>query len=93
VADDLTAKYPDAWPARLTITLQDGTTLTQSADYPRGNPENPLSEDELRAKYRELATPVLGAERAARIERAVGALAAGDDALPALLALLLSSTL
>jgi hypothetical protein len=46
----------------------------------------------LRAKYRELAAPVLGAERTARIEQTVDALTAGDDALPALLALLLSST-
>jgi hypothetical protein len=33
-----------------------------------------LSDDELRAKYRDLGTPVLGAERAARIEWAVDAL-------------------
>ena len=63
----------------------DGRTLVSNPARARGNPENPLSDDELRAKYRELATPVLGAERAARIERAVDALAIDPAALPALL--------
>ena len=43
VASDLTAKYPAAWPARLTITLLNGETLDGAADFPRGNPENPVS--------------------------------------------------
>ena len=85
-------RFPAERWARVHVTLADGRSFVSEPARARGNPENPLREDELRAKYRELATPVLGAERAARIERAVGALAAGDDALPALLALLLSST-
>jgi 2-methylcitrate dehydratase PrpD len=60
VADDLTAKYPAAWPARLSITLQDGTTVTHSADYPRGNPENPVSTSDLVEKFRSLVVPVFG---------------------------------
>jgi 2-methylcitrate dehydratase PrpD len=84
--------FPAERWARVHVTLADGRSFVSEPARARGNPENPLREDELRAKYRELATPVLGAERAARIERAVGALAAGDDALPALLALLLCST-
>jgi 2-methylcitrate dehydratase PrpD len=66
VADDLTAKYPAAWPARLTITLQDGTAITQSADYPRGNPENPVSTSDLEAKFRSLVVPVFGPATADR---------------------------
>lgn len=66
VADDLTAKYPAAWPARLTITLQDGTAVTQSADYPRGNPENPVSTADLEEKFRSLVVPVFGPATAGR---------------------------
>ena len=84
--------FPAERWARVRITLADGRSFVSEPARARGNPENPLSEDELRAKYRELAAPVLGAQRAARIEHAVGALAADDDALPALLALLLDST-
>jgi 2-methylcitrate dehydratase PrpD len=60
VAGDLTAKYPAAWPARLTITLRDGVTFTRSADYPRGNPENPVSTAGLEAKFLSLVTRAHG---------------------------------
>ena len=77
-------RFPYERWARLRITLQDGRTLVSEPARARGNPENPLSDDELRAKYRELAAPVLGTERAARIERAVDGLATDMDALRAL---------
>jgi hypothetical protein len=51
----------------------------------RGGPENPLSDSELHAKYRELAAPVLGSARATRVENAVAALATDAAALPSLL--------
>ena len=38
VSDDLTAKYPAAWPARLSIELTDGRRVEGAADFPRGNP-------------------------------------------------------
>ena len=51
VADDLTAKYPAAWPARVTVTLGDGTRLCDASDSPRGNPENPIDRRELEEKF------------------------------------------
>ena len=60
VADDLTAKYPAAWPTRLTVTLENGSTLTGAADFPRGNPENPVTTDELEAKFTGLVAPRFG---------------------------------
>src|SRR5260370_30323695 len=90
--DEFSKRFPVERWARVRVVLADGRSLVSEPARARGNPENPLSEDELRAKYRELATPVLGAERAARIERAVGALDDDDNALPALLTILLSST-
>ena len=66
VAEDLTAKYPDAWPARLTIAMADGEVLAGSADYPRGNPENPVSTAELQAKFQGLVVPRFGDDVARR---------------------------
>jgi 2-methylcitrate dehydratase PrpD len=51
VADDLTVKYPSAWPVRLTLKLMDGTSERDSSDYPRGNAENPVSTKELEQKF------------------------------------------
>ncbi len=38
----------------------DGTTLRGASDYPRGNPENPVSTDTLEEKFVELVAPRLG---------------------------------
>ena len=74
VASDLTAKYPAAWPARVTITLEDGAVLAGSADYPRGNPENPVSTAALEDKFLSLVGPRFGPETARRALTAVHAL-------------------
>jgi 2-methylcitrate dehydratase PrpD len=65
VAEDLTAKYPAAWPARLTVTLANGETLRGAADFPRG-PENPITTHELEDKFRALVSPRFGADVAGR---------------------------
>lgn len=82
-------RFPAERWARVRIALADGRRFVSEPTRDRGNPENPLPDDELRAKYRDLAIPVLGETRAARIERAVNALGADHAALPALLGELL----
>jgi 2-methylcitrate dehydratase PrpD len=74
-------RFPAERWARVRITLRDGRTLVSPPARARGNPENPLSDDELRVKYRELAEPVLGVPRAARIEALVGSLVEDRAAL------------
>ena len=64
VAEDLTTKYPAAWPARLTLTLRDGATERAASDYPKGNAENPVSTEELEKKFSALVDPRFGKETA-----------------------------
>jgi 2-methylcitrate dehydratase PrpD len=77
-------RFPAERWARVRITLRDGRTLVSEPARARGNPENPLSDDELRGKYHALAEPVLGAARAARIEALVDGLPYDASALSAL---------
>ncbi len=72
---DFSRRFPAERWARVRIALRDGRTLVSEPAPARGNPENPLTDDQLRSKYRELAEPVLGAERAARIAALVDSLA------------------
>jgi 2-methylcitrate dehydratase PrpD len=58
----LTAKYPVAWPAHLTIILEDGSQVQALNDFPRGNPENPVTTEELESKFTALVAPRLGAD-------------------------------
>ena len=52
-------RFPAFLPCRMEITLRDGTRKTATIDYPRGHYKNPLGDDELFAKFRELAARVL----------------------------------
>ncbi len=46
--------------AIMDIALEDGTVLNATVEISRGNPENPLSWDDLKAKFDGLVLPVLG---------------------------------
>jgi len=67
----LSARYPEQWPARVTLHLKDGETVEGSADYPRGNPENPVPFATLEAKFRDLVAPRYDAALADRVIAAV----------------------
>jgi len=43
-------------PARLTIEFVDGETVETRVDYPKGHPQNPMTEAEFAAKTRDCAT-------------------------------------
>ena len=79
VSQELTAMYPTAWPARLTLRLSDGGRIAGGADYPRGNPENPVSTAGLEDKFRSLIVPRYGAVTAERAIAAVHALPGSAD--------------
>ncbi len=74
IEDDLTAQYPAAWPTRLAVTLRDGAVLRGASEYPRGNPENPVTTTLLEEKFLALVTPRFGAGVAARALAAVQSL-------------------
>jgi hypothetical protein len=52
----------------------DGTAFEADFPYQKGGPENPLSPDEVRAKYRENAGLVLTDDAAQRLEETIIAL-------------------
>ena len=64
--DDLTARYPASWPVRLKVTYRDGHRERREADFPRGNPENPVSTAELEAKFLSVVEPRFGEQTARR---------------------------
>lgn len=60
VADEeLTKLYPEKFPAQVTVTMKDGSVHYADKYYPKGDPSNPLSDDELRIKFMDNAAGVL----------------------------------
>lgn len=46
--------FPTMQPAEVCVTLLDGKTYSYRVDYPKGEPENPMSLDELACKFKEM---------------------------------------
>ena len=86
---EFSRRFPAERWSQVTVTLRDGTALVSAPSVARGSAENPLSEAEIRAKFRDLAIPALGRARTASIERAVDGIAAPKAPLKPLLDLLL----
>jgi len=51
--------------------MGEGARYISQVDYPRGSPENPLTAEELREKFRTLSSGVIGVRAQAEIERIV----------------------
>jgi 2-methylcitrate dehydratase len=56
----LTARYPRGIPNRLELTLKDGARLIEENEFPRGHDQNPMTDDEVEAKFHRMAAGRLG---------------------------------
>ena len=63
--------YPAAFPGGVRVILADGRVLEGDCPYQKGGPDNPLSSDEVRTKFRENATLALDDEALEALEAAV----------------------
>lgn len=51
VNNDIDNAYPEKWGAKVKITLRDEQTLQLQTEFPKGDPENPVTLDEIIEKY------------------------------------------
>ena len=64
VVDDPAIDPTAIEPARVKVTLNDGRVIEVKSDTVKGSPQEPMSEDELLAKFRDCLDFGLGAKRA-----------------------------
>lgn len=72
---DLDARYPGKWVADIAVTFTDGSRTTLFVEDSTGTAENPISQPELDAKFRDLTAARLGPDRA---EELLHTIATGD---------------
>ena len=60
----LSANFPRMRSARVEITLQDGQKFELFRPHRKGDPEAPLSDEELNDKFHELTAPIIGEQPA-----------------------------
>lgn len=75
---DYNAAFPARRFAHVTLMLRDGRRLQSEPTEAIGDPEAPVDDAVVRAKFHAYAGPVLGSERAAAIETAVDRLGDGS---------------
>jgi 2-methylcitrate dehydratase len=63
--------FPAIQRVEVTVNTTDGRKLTQRLDYPKGDPRNPLTDEELEEKFDALASPVVSQTARKRIKEAI----------------------
>jgi len=58
--DEFEALFPEFQPSQVTITLVNGTNHTARVDVPKGDPRDPMTEDEIAVKFNALGESVIG---------------------------------
>jgi 2-methylcitrate dehydratase len=53
---EFVGRYPQALPTRITVRTKTGSVYVHQVDYPLGHPKNRMSDREVEAKFRSLAT-------------------------------------
>lgn len=80
---EIEAEFPANMSGKLTVRAR-GETFIRKVIVPKGEPENFLTESELRSKFSGLADAVLGKEAAGRLADAIGRLDRLNDVSPLL---------
>jgi len=78
VDPDINSQFPAKTIARVTMHTTRGS-FEATVEYPRGNPENPLSDEDLAAKFRSLTVPIVGEGTCDKLQAAIFDLARAKD--------------
>lgn len=63
--------FPAKQPSRVTIRTTDGRSFTQYLEYPKGDPREPMTDEDLMIKFNALSSEVLTPDRQAGIRTAI----------------------
>jgi 2-methylcitrate dehydratase PrpD len=71
--------FPRQWPASVRIVTEDGRSFSARIDYPRGDPENPLTWEELLGKFDDLTSAIYPVKKRQKVVSRVLALEQAKD--------------
>lgn len=60
---EVDGEYPEKWGSKVKVVLKDGTTFEKQTDYPKGDPENPVTSEDLQQKFYTLSTKLREEQR------------------------------
>ncbi|WP_052469424.1 MmgE/PrpD family protein [Pseudomonas massiliensis] len=83
-AADISARFPEEILSRLVVTLKTGEVLVSPVTAAKGDPNNPMSPEEISRKFDLFATTTLGVDHVEAVKRAVVGLGEAKDAISTL---------
>lgn len=69
--DEFESLFPKFQPSRVTITTVSGKSFSKRVDVPKGDPRDPMTEEEIGVKFHALGDSVLGKDRCEALARAI----------------------
>jgi 2-methylcitrate dehydratase len=69
--EEFEALFPEFQPSRVTVTLKDGSSHAKRVDVPKGDPRDPMTEDEIAVKFRALGGSIVGESRCDEIQSCI----------------------
>ncbi|RME29980.1 MAG: MmgE/PrpD family protein, partial [Candidatus Zixiibacteriota bacterium] len=67
-SEEFEKMFPAKQPSKVVVRTKDGKAYSASLDYPKGDPRQPMTEDELRIKFNSLAQGWLSEEKQKEVE-------------------------
>jgi 2-methylcitrate dehydratase len=64
--------FPAKQPSKVVIRTKDGKAVSQYLEYPKGDPREPMTDEEIAVKFNALSAAMLSPNRQAEIREAVG---------------------
>jgi len=61
--EEFESLFPEYQPSQVTLTLKDGSSHTKRVDVPKGDPRDPMTEEEIAVKFNALGSAVVGEDR------------------------------
>jgi 2-methylcitrate dehydratase len=57
--EECNSKFPECNSFRIEVTMNNGEKIMRGIDHAKGDPQNPMTDEEIETKFRKLATPVM----------------------------------
>jgi 2-methylcitrate dehydratase len=76
--EEFEALFPTFQPSRVTITTNDGRSHSTRVDVPKGDPRDPMTEEEIAVKFTALGGDVIGKEQCEKLRDCIMNLESAD---------------
>ena len=76
--EEFEALFPKFQPSRVTITSNDGKSHSTRVDVPKGDPRDPMTEDEIAVKFTALGGDVIGRDQCKKLQKFIMSIETAD---------------